>query len=191
MSEVMSQALWALGRGTGAVALILFTVSVSLGIIARSGRPLPRIGRFGAAQVHGTAALTATGLIIVHVASLTVDPYAQLHLVDSVVPFLGSYRPVWLGLGTLAVDLLAVITAVSLLRHRVGPRVFHAVHLSTYVMWPLAMLHAVGTGTDAGAAWLNVVAVASTACVAAATAWRLTPGFAERGFARIPREVGR
>ena len=57
--------------------------------------------------MHRTAALTGVGLIAVHVVSLFFDPYAQLKLVDIVLPFLGSYRPFWLGLGTLAVDLLA------------------------------------------------------------------------------------
>ena len=58
-------------------------------------------------------------------ALLFFDPYAQLRLVDFVVPFLGAYRPLWLGLGTLAFDLLAVVVVVtSLLRHRLGVRVF-------------------------------------------------------------------
>lgn len=81
--------------------------------------------------------------------SLFFDSYAQLRLVDLVIPFLGAAKPLWLGLGTVAVDLLAVITVVSLLRHRVGPRVFKAVHFGTYLLWPIALVHAIGTGTDA------------------------------------------
>ncbi len=124
----MNEALWALGRGTGVVALIMFTITLVLGIVSRSGRPIGGLGRFGLNEVHRTAAMTGVGLIVVHVGSLFFDPYAQLKLVDLALPFLGSYRPFWLGLGTLAVDLLAVITVVSLLRNIVGPRVFKAVH---------------------------------------------------------------
>ena len=33
-------ALWALGRGTGVVALLMFTTTLVLGIVSRSGRPV-------------------------------------------------------------------------------------------------------------------------------------------------------
>ena len=49
---------------------------------------------------------------------------------------------------------------VSLLRHRVGPRVFKAVHWLTYLLWPVALLHALGTGTDAASLWMTGLAVA-------------------------------
>ena len=187
----MNEALWALGRGTGVVALVVFTLSIVLGILSRSGRPLGGLGRFGLSEVHRTAALTGVGLIAVHVVSLFFDPYAQLDLVDLVVPFLGSYRPFWLGLGTVAIDLLAVITVVSLLRARVGPRLFRAVHWLTYALWPIALLHALGTGTDAGSLWMDAVAVLCCGAVAAAITWRLLPSYAERGRARTARVVAR
>lgn len=185
----MNEALWALGRGSGLVALVLFTVALVLGVTTRSGRPAPGLGRAGVADVHRTAALTATGLVLAHVVSLYLDPFAQLRLVDLVVPFLGADRPLWLGLGTLALDLLGVITVVSLLRHRVGPRAFHAVHLGTYALWPVALLHALGNGTDAGSAWFRALALACAAAVAGAVAWRLLPSYSGRGWARTPRKV--
>ncbi len=187
----MTEALWALGRGTGVVALVMFTVTVVLGIVARSGRSVGGLGRFGVAEVHRTAALTGVGLIAVHLFSLFFDPYAQLRLVDMVLPFAGSYRPLWLGLGTVAVDLLVVITAVSLLRNQVGPRVFRAVHWLTYVLWPVALLHGLGTGTDAGSVWMDAVAAVCVGAVAAAITWRLLPSYAERGRARTARVVAR
>jgi sulfoxide reductase heme-binding subunit YedZ len=185
----MNSALWALGRGTGVVALVLFTVSLVLGIAARSGRPLPWLGRFGVSDLHRTAALTGTGLILVHVVSLVLDPYAQLRLVDVVLPFLGAYRPLWLGLGTLALDLLAVITVVSLLRHRLGPRVFKSVHWATYALWPVALLHALGNGTDSGSTWFRALAVVCVGAVVAVAGWRLSPSFEGRGWARQPRRT--
>src|SRR6476659_2988511 len=120
-------AFWYLGRGTGTVALVMFTLTMVLGITTRSGRRAVGLDRFGVADLHKTASLAGTGLIAVHVGTLLFDPYAQLRLVDTVLPFLGSYRPFWLGLGTLAVGVLVVLMATSLLRHRLGPRVFRAV----------------------------------------------------------------
>lgn len=185
----MNEALWALGRGTGIVALVMFTLTLVLGITTRSGRPAAGLSRFGVADLHRTAALTGTGLVLAHLVSLFFDPYAQLRLVDFLVPFLGSYRPVWLGLGTLAVDLLGVVTVVSLLRHRVGPRVFKAVHWATYLLWPVALLHALGNGTDAGTPWMTVIAATCVGAVATALGWRLMPSFGTRGWRRAPRKV--
>lgn len=185
----MSEALWALGRGTGLVALVMFTLTLALGVLTRSGRDAVGLGRFGLNEVHRTAALTGVGLIAVHVGTLLLDPYAQLKVVDLVLPWVGTYRTFWLGLGTLAVDLLIVVTVVSLLRDKVGPRVFKAVHWATYALWPVALLHSLGTGTDAGSLWMDAIAVVCTAVVAASVGWRLLPSYAERGNARTSRNV--
>lgn len=185
----MSEALWALGRGTGIVALVAFTLTMVLGIIGRSGREALGVGRFGVNELHRTAAFTGTGMVLVHLVSLLFDPYAQLRVVDFLVPFVGSYRPLWQGLGTLAVDLLLVVTVVSLLRDRVGPTVFRAVHMLTYALWPIALGHALGNGTNRTSVWMLALAAGCSLAVAGAVGWRLSPSYAERGHARVPRRV--
>jgi methionine sulfoxide reductase heme-binding subunit len=184
-----SEALWALGRGTGVTALIFLTVSLALGIATRSGRPIGVLPRFAVAQVHLVAALTGTALVASHVALLFFDPYAQLRLVDFVVPFLGAYRPLWLGLGTLAIDVLIVLVASSLLRHRLGVRTFRAIHWISYLMWPIAFAHALGTGTDTGRPWFLAIAGCCAVSVAAALTWRLRADFVE--YAQTRSVAGR
>lgn len=171
---VSSEALWALGRGTGIVGLGFLTLSVLLGVAARSGRPLLGLPRFGIAAVHRFVALASMLLVVLHVGLLYLDPYAKLRLIDAVVPFLGAYRPLWQGLGTLAVDLLLVVAVTSLLRERLGPRVFRAVHWSTYLLWPIAMAHGLGNGTDTGQRWLQAFAGGCAIMVAAAVVWRIS-----------------
>jgi predicted ferric reductase len=185
----MTSAMWDLGRGTGVVALTMFTIALVLGIIARSGRPVPGLGRFGTSDLHRTAALTGTGLVAVHVSTLLVDPYAQLKLVDLAFPFLATYRPLWVGLGTLAVDVLLVVTVASLLRQRLGPRLFRTVHWATYVLWPMALLHALGAGTNATSPWFRGLAIVCITAVVSAIGWRLAPSFAGRGWVRRPRRT--
>ncbi|MBG6057399.1 sulfoxide reductase heme-binding subunit YedZ [Cryobacterium sp. MP_M5] len=175
----MNEALWALGRSTGVVALALITVSVLLGIVNRSGRSPAGLPRFSVALVHRNVSLLATVFLGVHLLSLLGDSYAQLRLVDFVVPFLGAAKPFWLGLGTVAVDLLIAVVVTGLLRRRVGVRVFRAVHWLTYLLWPVALAHSIGNGTDAGQAWFVIFALACVASVGAAVLWRLTPGFVE------------
>jgi methionine sulfoxide reductase heme-binding subunit len=185
----MDQALWALGRGTGITALFFMTVSVFLGIATRSGRPLLALPRFAVADIHRFAALSGAVLVALHVALLFFDPYAQLRLVDFVVPFVGIYRPMWLGLGTLAVDLLAVVVITSLLRHRLGLRIFRAVHWTAYALWPVAMAHALGNGTDTGHTWFLLFAGCCALVVGGALVWRLRANYTEYADARTPRHA--
>jgi sulfoxide reductase heme-binding subunit YedZ len=187
VNALANQALWTLGRGSGVAALLMFTVSIVLGIVSRSGRGILGVGRFGVQELHRTAALTGTALIAVHVGSLLLDPYAQLRLFDTVVPFAGQFRPFWQGLGTLALDLLVLVVVVSLMRRQVGPRVFRAVHWATYAMWPIALAHAIGNGTDGTSRWMLAVAGICSAAVLGTLSWRLGSAFAERGHQRTPR----
>lgn len=180
------QALWALGRGTGITALVFLTISVALGVATRSGRRLVTLPRFAVADVHRFAALAGTTLVLLHLALLFFDPYAQLRLVDFVMPFLGSRRPVWLGLGTLAFDVLVVVVLSSLLRRRLGVRIFRAIHWTTYALWPMALVHALGNGTDAGRGWFLALSASCTLAVTAALGWRLRPDFVEYANARRP-----
>jgi predicted ferric reductase len=107
-----------------------------------------------------------------------------LRLIDFVVPFLGAYRPLWLGLGTLAFDVLVVVIVTSLLRHRLGVRVFRAVHWATYALWPIALAHALGNGTDSGHTWFLLCAATCALTVAVALAWRLRANYTEYASAR-------
>lgn len=180
----MNAALWYLGRGSGVVSLLLLTIVVALGIATRSGRPLPGLPRFAVAAVHRAASLTAVTFLAVHVGTLLADPLAGLRLVDVIVPFAGTYRPVWLGLGTVALDLIGALVVTSLLRQRIGARVWRLVHWAAYAAWPVALLHGLGTGTDAGTLWLQAITTGCVAVVLGSLAWRLSPRFAERPAAR-------
>jgi len=177
ISEAVETALWALGRGTGVVALVLLTVSLCLGVVVRSRRTFGGLPRYGVTAVHRTASLTATGLVAVHVLTLLLDPQAGLRLVDLVVPFAGAYRPFWLGLGTLGLELIALVTLSGLLRKWIGERAFHALHLLAYALWPVALVHALGTGTDAGSPWMLALSGLCLAAVAGACWWRIGPSF--------------
>jgi sulfoxide reductase heme-binding subunit YedZ len=174
----MTNALWYLGRGTGVVALLLLTLVVALGIATRSARPMGGLPRFAVGTLHRNASLLAVSLLGIHVTTMLADPYAQLRLVDLVVPFAGRYRPLWLGLGTVGFDLIVALIATSLLRRRLGQRAWRAVHWLAYLCWPVAVLHSLGTGSDAGALWLRAIVAVCVGSVTGCLCWRLSEKFA-------------
>jgi sulfoxide reductase heme-binding subunit YedZ len=84
-----------------------------------------------------------------------------------------------------AVDLLGVVILTSLLRNRIGPRAFKAVHWLTYGIWPIAVLHAIGNGTDSFSLWFFGLAVTCSLAVAGALCWRLYSNFVEYRAVRL------
>ncbi len=180
----MDNALWAFGRVSGVISLALFTCTVLLGILTRSGRSLLGVPRFSLTLIHRNIALLATVFLALHVGSLMLDSYAKLNVIDAVVPFLGSFRPFWQGLGTVAFDLVLAVVATSLLRHRIGLRTFRAVHWFSYAMWPIALAHAIGNGTNGTSKWFLLLGVGSVAVVVAALAWRVSSNFLETAKTR-------
>ncbi len=167
-------AYWYLTRGTGVVSLLLLTVSVALGILNSERYAAPRWPRFAVDRIHRDVSLLVLALIAVHVVTTVLDGFAPIHLLDGLIPFLSPYRPIWLGLGTLAFDVLLAVAITSLLRRRIGFRTWRAVHWAAYASWPVAALHSLGTGTDASSSWLLALTVVCTAVVVGAVVLRIT-----------------
>jgi len=168
-----TKALWYLTRGTGVVSLILLTTVLVLGVLGVTRWRSDRWPRFLVAGLHRNLTLFAIAFVVVHVVTTVADGFAPIRLVDAVVPFISAYRPIWLGLGALAFDLLLALTLTSLLRARVGLRLWRAVHWLAYAAWPLALVHGLGTGSDSRLGWLQILTLGCAAAVAAAVAVRL------------------
>ncbi|HEY7198808.1 MAG TPA: ferric reductase-like transmembrane domain-containing protein [Candidatus Dormibacteraeota bacterium] len=166
--------LWYATRGAGAVSLILLSTVVALGLLTSARFQAPGWPRLLTAGLHRNLSLTAVAFLVLHVVTAVTDPFTSLGWVAAVVPFASWYRPFWLGLGTIAAELAAALVASSLLRRRIGYRAWRAVHWLAYACWPVAVVHGLGTGTDAGAGWMLVIELLCGAAVAAALAHRLT-----------------
>src|SRR5205823_2018660 len=134
--------------GTGAVTLVLLTASVVFGIVeTRAWRPAGS-SLFAVASLHRTISMLAVTLLVVHIVTTLLDPFPHIHLLTALVPFIDPYRTLWLGLGTVAADLLLALILTSVLRRRLGFGAWRGVHWLAYLCWPVALLHGLGTGSD-------------------------------------------
>jgi sulfoxide reductase heme-binding subunit YedZ len=178
-------AYWYLTRSSGVVALVLLTISVAVGVldVARAGSP--RWPRFVVDGIHRTVSLLAVVFLVVHVATAVLDSFAPISVVDAFVPFTGTYRPVWLGLGALASDLLLAVALTSMIRRRLGHRAWRATHWLAYACWPLAIVHGLGTGSDIGEAWLQWITGACVLVVLGAVAARAVVGWPGQARLRV------
>jgi hypothetical protein len=168
-----AKAFWYLTRGTGTVALLLLTVSMLLGVTTSTRWRSARWPRFLVNGLHRNVTLLALVFVVVHVLTTIADGYAPVGFVDAILPLHSAYRPVWLGLGAVAFDLLLALIVTSLLRARIGFKTWRSVHWLAYASWPVALMHALGTGSDARTLWLQLLAVVCTGSVVAAVLWRV------------------
>jgi hypothetical protein len=175
--------LWYAARSTGYVSLLLLTAILVLGIVTSmrwTNRDWPR---FMSQAVHRNLSLMVLVFLAIHSLSSTSDPFAGISLLNSVVPFTGSYRPLWLGLGVVSLELLVALTITSLVRQRISFTVWRVIHWLSYVCWPLALLHTLGTGSDVRSWWAIVVSIGCVGVVLLAIAWRL---FGASAGVRLP-----
>ena len=171
-----STALWYASRATGIIALVMLTGVVLLGVtVQRRGR-LPGLPRFAVVGLHRSVSLLSVVFLVIHILSAVADSYVSIRITDAIVPFAASYEPLWLGLGTVAFDLILALILTSLLRARLGRRTWRAVHWLAYVSWPVAVLHSIGSSGDMQSGWLFGLWIVCVLSVAGALAWRFAPG---------------
>ncbi|MGH2719850.1 MAG: ferric reductase-like transmembrane domain-containing protein [Actinomycetota bacterium] len=183
-SLLSGRALWYLTRGTGVVALILLTFSLVLGIVEVRRWARPAWPRFLTAGLHRNVSLLSVAFVAAHVATSVLDRYAPIGWLDGVVPFGSAYRPIWLGLGAVAFDLMVALIVTSLIRAKIGYPVWKIVHWSSYACWPVALVHSIGTGSDTRQPWELAVLLACLAAAGASVVWRLAIGRPETAGAR-------
>jgi hypothetical protein len=143
-----SQAWWYLARASGYVAWGLVTCSVIAGLLLSTRlfnrRPRPA----WILDLHRFLAGTAVVFTALHIGGLVADSYVHFGPADILVPLASHWRPAPVALGVIALYLLGAIEITSLLMKRLPRRLWHGIHLSSYVLFWVATFHLLTAGTD-------------------------------------------
>jgi predicted ferric reductase len=177
--------LWYTTRATGLVAMVLLTVSMACGLLSSVGYQRPGLPRFVTVGLHRNSSLLAVAFTALHVLTTVTDGFVHIPIQDAFIPFISSYRPLWLSLGAIASDLMLALAVSSLLRSRMSYRAWRALHWTAYACWPVALLHGLGTGTDTPVRWVLALTLLCVALVTVLVAWRLTAGWPAHSAARV------
>lgn len=140
--------LWYISRSAGFVGMALLAIIGILGIITAANLQFGRGARFVAPEVHRSLSLLAVVVLIIHVGAAVLDKYSHIGFKDIFIPFLSQYRPIWVGVGAVAIDLGLAVLITSLLRVKMGYRSWKAIHWIAYPIFVLSLIHALGTGSD-------------------------------------------
>ena len=168
-----STSLWYATRATGIVALVLLTLTMVLGLATTNRTRARHWPGFAQQELHRRISMLAVVFVAIHVLTSVLDTFVHIGWLAIIVPFTSPYSRFWVGMGTVALDLMGAVFVSSLLRSRVKPSTWRAIHWLAYGSWPVAVAHTFGMGTDAGEHWVIALGVACIASVGAALLWRV------------------
>jgi sulfoxide reductase heme-binding subunit YedZ len=161
---------WITSRAAGGAALLLASASVALGLMMSSKRKAANKRDLRA--LHEALSLTTLAMVALHGVSLLGDSYLHPGVGGIAIPFVGSYRPLWTGLGIIAGYGLAILGVSYYFRERIGAARWRRAHRLTAVFWVAAILHTIFAGSDAGEIWFLAISGAMVVPAAALLALR-------------------
>lgn len=167
-----SPALWYATRASGIAAYVLLSVVVCIGMSMGGKARSKRWPRFSVEDIHRFGGLLVGALIGIHVVTIAVDSFLPFSVVNLVVPFTASYRPLWTGLGIAAAELLLALAVTNHYRRRLPYSFWRKAHYANFAVWALASLHGVMSGTDRGVWWLAIIYGLSIGSVVTLLVWR-------------------
>ena len=162
---------WITSRAAGISALLAASAAVALGLLM--GGRMSR--RKDLRVMHEALSLATLVALIVHALALLGDGYLRPSLADISIPFVMDYEPLWTGLGIVGGWMLFLLGVSYYFRARIGPQRWRRLHRWTALAWVLGIVHSLGAGTDAGAAWFLIAAAMVVLPTAALLVRRLTP----------------
>jgi sulfoxide reductase heme-binding subunit YedZ len=168
-----STALWYATRATGLMALVLLTLTMVFGMTTTTRARARNWPGFAQQEMHRRISILSVVFVGLHVLTSVMDTFVNIPLAAVVIPFTSKYQGFWVGVGAIALDLMIAVFVTSLLRERMRPATWRAVHWLAYLSWPVALAHTFGMGTDAGEGWVIVLGIVCGLSVAAALGWRL------------------
>ena len=177
---------WLVSRASGIVALGLISVSVLIGLaMANKLIRRPPLKR-AMLRLHEHVALAGLVAISLHGVALLGDHWLKPGVTGIAVPFTMGYRPLFTGLGIIAGYLAAILGLSYYVRRRIGGRLWRKLHRATVAVWVLGIIHTLGAGSDASAAWLRAIVLVTGIPIVYLTLLRLLPW-----WTRTPLEPAR
>lgn len=145
---ISDKAAWYITRASGTVGYMLLAASTVWGLVL-SAKLMPRVVPPSLSlAMHNYLSWMAIGLSMLHGLTLLFDGFYTYHPADLLVPFIGPYRPFWVGLGIIGFYLMVLTSASFWLRKQLGQRNWRMLHYLTFVAFLLVTFHGWIAGTD-------------------------------------------
>jgi hypothetical protein len=164
---------WYLTRSTGTVAYLVLSGSTLWGLVLSSKIVQDAVPAALTLVLHNVLAWLGVALAGFHACMLLFDGYYVYRLSDVLLPFVGPYRPLWVGLGSVGLYLMLLTSASFRWRKWLGPKRWRALHSLTFVAYALVTVHGLSAGTDSHDPGMQAVYIGSSLMVFFLTSYRL------------------
>ncbi len=164
---------WYITRAAGTVAYLLLTGSTAWGLLLSTKIIKEAVAPPLALAMHNILSWLALGFTAVHLFALLFDSYYQYRLADLFIPFVGPYRPGWVGLGILGFYLVFITTISFAFRKQLGQKRWRKLHYLTFVAYIFATVHGFMAGTDSVGTGMNLLYLGSGLLVLFLTNYRI------------------
>jgi len=163
---------WYAARAAGITAYLLLSGVVLLGLTMATKKTFARWPRFTVEDIHRFGGLLVGTFVGIHVVTVAVDAWLPFSVQSLIVPFISAYRPLWVGLGIAAAELLIALAVTNHYRRRLPYAFWRRAHYLNFAVWGAATVHGIGSGTDRSAPWAFAIYATAVSAVSAAIVWR-------------------
>ena len=146
---------WITSRAAGGAALILASAAVGAGLMVSAKRQ--GSNKRDLRAIHEALSLTTLAMVALHGLALLGDSYLNPGLTGIAIPFVGSYRPLWTGIGIVSGYGLAALGLTYYARDRIGAARWRKMHRFVALFWVMGIVHTIGAGSDAGQLWFLMI----------------------------------
>ncbi|MEO8288374.1 MAG: hypothetical protein ABI670_18270 [Chloroflexota bacterium] len=166
---------WYLSRASAFVAFGLLWVSMVSGLFITNKMARVWPGVFTAFDLHQYTSLLGLGFAVFHVVVLLGNLYLPYSVAQLLIPIVDApYRPLWVALGQIGLYLSVLVTFTFYVRKQIGNRTWHLIHLLSYGVFAMSLLHGLLSGTDSSNLWVVAMYWASGVSLLGFTIHRMT-----------------
>lgn len=187
LTEHQESLPWYSSRILGFLGYWALAASVIYGLLLSTGLLDAVAHRAVSLTLHQELSAIGIALVCLHGAVLVLDTFVRTTVVQLVVPFATSYRPLWVGVGQLAFYVMVVVYASFYLRRHIGQRGWRRLHYTTFLAFLGGTAHGLMAGTDTSSPLALWSYVAASAAVIFLLGYRITLSVGGRALGATAR----
>jgi len=142
------QSWWYVTRAAGLTSYFLMWLSMVWGMAISTKFFHPVVEGTYSYDFHEFLSLLGLGFVVLHVVVLMLDKYLAFNIFQILIPFVDTYRPLWVGMGIIGFYLLLLVTVTFYLKKYIGSKAFRSIHMLSLLGYAGATLHGLFAGTD-------------------------------------------
>jgi DMSO/TMAO reductase YedYZ heme-binding membrane subunit len=164
---------WYVVRVSALLAYLALTGSVVYGLLLSTGLLDRFAHRTVSFTLHQDLSAIGVSLALIHAAVLMIDRSVPFTPSQVLVPFSAPYRPIWVGIGQLALAVSLLVLLSFYVRKRIGQKRWRQVHYLSFLAFLGATVHGLMAGTDTAARGFVVAYAVLLAVVTFLLAYRI------------------